>query len=334
MAYIPYNVTPKGISFVLKGSSRVIPRDHANYDNIKKAVLAGDVASVETMTDIVAFIAKVTNGDVKVSNDQVRYKDGSRKVPMYMAERILENVKNNEPIEAICRMLEKLMLNPNQDILEDLFKWVEVGNMPIHEDGDIVAFKKVQGDYYSVHTGKNGKLFQKPGTVCEMPREDCDENRNSTCSTGLHFCSYDYLSGFGSGGDSRVIIVKINPKDITAIPTDYNNTKGRCCRFEVIDEVPEEEAKVFFTGRNVYSRSSVTVTEMEDLEDDNSDDDVKKLSKPKADVKADTFVTSDGREFSYQNVRDALAAGSLTDASKALSVARSTLGGWKKKLGL
>ena len=29
------------------------------------------------------------------------------------------------------------------------------------------------------------------------------------------------------------MIVKINPADVVAIPTDYNNTKGRCCKYVV-----------------------------------------------------------------------------------------------------
>jgi hypothetical protein len=52
----------------------------------------------------------------------------------------------------------------------------------------------------------------------------------------LHFCSQEYLPHFG-GSDSRVVIVKINPRDVVSIPTDYNNAKGRACRYEVIGEV-------------------------------------------------------------------------------------------------
>ena len=33
------------------------------------------------------------------------------------------------------------------------------------------------------------------------------------------------------------MIVKINPRDVVSIPTDYNNAKGRACRYEVIGEV-------------------------------------------------------------------------------------------------
>ena len=36
------------------------------------------------------------------------------------------------------------------------------------------------------------------------------------------------------------MIVKINPKDVVAIPADYNNTKGRTCRYEVVGEYTDD----------------------------------------------------------------------------------------------
>lgn len=349
MTYIPYTVTPFGISFIVKGHSRVIAKDHSNYDAIKTAVFDGDIDQVVNLTDIIAFIAKLTKGDVQISNDAVRYKDGSREVPVYLATRILDNIRNKEPIEPICRMTEKLMENPNMDILEDLYRWIEKGNMPIAEDGDIIAFKKVQGDYYSVHSGPDGKLFQGIGELVKMPREDCDERRDVTCSRGLHFCSYDYLEKFGAAGSSKVIIVKINPKNIVAIPTDYNHTKGRCCEFLVIDEVPETEARQFFNG-NVY-QVPVAPTESEDFdldENENSDDenekdedleldDVEVSPKPfipSVTVASTTgdFLTSDGRSFTKKQISDAVSAFGPSKAAEALNIPRSTLGTWRKKL--
>jgi hypothetical protein len=36
------------------------------------------------------------------------------------------------------------------------------------------------------------------------------------------------------------MIVRINPKDMVSVPTDYANTKGRCCRYEVVAEYKED----------------------------------------------------------------------------------------------
>ena len=37
------------------------------------------------------------------------------------------------------------------------------------------------------------------------------------------------------------MVLKINPADVVSIPTDYNDAKGRACRYEVIDEIGGED---------------------------------------------------------------------------------------------
>jgi hypothetical protein len=69
-----------------------------------------------------------------------------------------------------------------------------------------------------------------------MERNAVDDNKDQTCSTGLHFCGLSYLDHFG-GSDSRTVIVKIDPADVVSIPSDYNGAKGRACRYEVIGEM-------------------------------------------------------------------------------------------------
>jgi hypothetical protein len=80
-----------------------------------------------------------------------------------------------------------------------------------------------------------------------MERNQVNDNKDVTCSAGLHFCSQGYLGHFSG---ERVMILKINPRDVVSIPTDYNNTKGRCARYEVVGEVGvrEEETTGAFTA--------------------------------------------------------------------------------------
>ena len=68
-----------------------------------------------------------------------------------------------------------------------------------------------------------------------MPRNQVMDDPNVTCAAGLHFCSIEYLNSMW-GHNGHTMIVKINPADVVSIPVDYNNSKGRCCRYEVIAE--------------------------------------------------------------------------------------------------
>ena len=35
--------------------------------------------------------------------------------------------------------------------------------------------------------------------------------------------------------NGHVMLLKINPADVVSIPADYNDTKGRCAKYEVVD---------------------------------------------------------------------------------------------------
>ena len=41
------------------------------------------------------------------------------------------------------------------------------------------------------------------------------------------------------------MILKINPRDVVSIPADYGDTKGRCCRYQVIGELGVDPADAF-----------------------------------------------------------------------------------------
>jgi hypothetical protein len=133
------------------------------------------------------------------------------------------------------------MTNPSKRAVTELYGFLEKNSLPITPDGHFLAYKKVRNDYLDIHSGT---MDNSVGMIVEMERNEVDDNKDQTCSTGLHFCSQDYLPHFGSGSDSRVVIVKINPSDVVSIPSDYNNAKGRACRYVVVGEIGNEGDKI------------------------------------------------------------------------------------------
>jgi hypothetical protein len=127
--------------------------------------------------------------------------------------------------------MENLYANPSKRAVTELYGFLEKNNLPITPDGYFLAYKKVRKDFLDVHSGT---MDNSPGTIVEMERNKVDDNKDQTCSTGLHFCGMSYLSHFGG---ERTVIVKINPADVVSIPSDYNDAKGRACRYEVIGEM-------------------------------------------------------------------------------------------------
>jgi hypothetical protein len=140
------------------------------------------------------------------------------------------------PIEPMVNFMENLYANPSKRAIDELYGFLEKSNLPITPDGHFLAYKKVRQNYFDVHSGT---MDNSVGKIVEMARNEVDDDKDRTCSAGLHFCSLGYLGHFGG---EKIMIVKINPADVVSIPSDYNDTKGRACRYEVIGELNKEEA--------------------------------------------------------------------------------------------
>lgn len=232
-----YTLTSNSINLYIRGKSRTVDKTHANYDAIREKLKTKPVvpsgswlAGLDDLIDVRSFVAKVTEGRVQVSEDNVHI--AGKPAPAYAGERVLEMLREGFDIKPLCRFLDKLHDNPTEDVKTDLYKWLEAAQMPLTEDGDFLAYKYVNSNYTSHHGFKN-----PVGEPVSMPREECDDDRNKTCSRGLHFASWDYVWNTGS----RKLVLKVNPRDVVAIPTDYNNHKGRACKYFILEEVTEEQ---------------------------------------------------------------------------------------------
>jgi predicted RNA-binding Zn-ribbon protein involved in translation (DUF1610 family) len=93
-------------------------------------------------------------------------------------------------------------------------------------------------DYTSIH---DKKTPNNVGTYLEMPRQEVDDNRNNTCSSGFHFCGREYLQSYGSKrrNNDRLLLLKINPADVVSIPSDYKNQKGRACKYLIYKDISD-----------------------------------------------------------------------------------------------
>jgi hypothetical protein len=95
-----------------------------------------------------------------------------------------------------------------------------------------------------------------------MNRARVDDNRAVGCSDGLHAGALNYVASYGSveSGD-RIVIVKINPKDVVSVPSDCNCEKLRTCEYLVVGEYQGELSKPLYS-------STFTDDDYEDDEDD------------------------------------------------------------------
>lgn len=228
---VAYILTPKGFSIFIDDKSYVVDQSHPNYTKISERLKDENYVGLVDLIDTTKTVTKLSNGLLKVSNGVVYY-DG-RQLNGVLVDTILKLIKGGFSVQPIVNFLNNLEKNPSKRAVDELYEFLAVGQIPITPDGFFVAYKKVRSNYFDIHSGT---FDNSVGQVCEMPRNKVDENSERTCSAGLHVCSYDYLKHFSSCSNDRVVICKINPADVVAIPKDYNNSKMRVCRYEVVAE--------------------------------------------------------------------------------------------------
>ena len=169
-------------------------------------------------------IEKQTKGKFTVVNGTVEI-DGET-LPKSLSDKLLEFVDNMLETGPLERFWDNLKENPTQSAREDLFSFLEANRVALTVDGCFIAYKKVRDDWWDSYTGKTYKNV--PGTLVKMDRDKVDSDRRNTCSAGLHVAAWEYASGFTG---NRIVEVKVNPRDVVAVPEDYQNQKMRVCQY-------------------------------------------------------------------------------------------------------
>lgn len=261
-----------GITLFIDGNAVNIPVTDQRFPKVVEAYNNGDVAKIKELTAppverVKAFIAQ-TGGVLKLVDGEVVDTTG-KAINNYVATQAVSMSKLGLNPQPLLNFLEKLRRNPSHTAQEELGKWVDKAQMPIDPDGDFYAYKKVRADYTSIH---DSTFRNDLGTVVSMPRGAVDDNRDRTCSNGLHFCSKDYLPMFGSNDVSncRVVLVKINPEHVVSIPSDYGDTKGRACEYLIVKDVTDEVG-LAAQGPNILNANQTPVYGCQSWEDDEDD---------------------------------------------------------------
>jgi len=176
---------------------------------------------------------------------------------------ILDFYKNDLDIDPLVNFWRNVRENPNPGSREQLFCFLEFHKVPLTPDGCFLVYKGVyrspNGDFYDCHTRS---IRNNVGDIVKMDRSLVDSNRSVTCSSGLHVATYGYAHGV-YGGDV-LLECKVDPRDVVAIPNDYNNQKMRVCAYEVICTGKSERKDLFLpwdTIRKLHLTSKKEQTE-------------------------------------------------------------------------
>jgi hypothetical protein len=264
---MPYIIQGSNITVVIGTTPHTVSKSHIAYNKVLAAIKANDWATVQDIIEPKKAVLNFGKGNIEIQGDKIFWK--GREMHNALTKRMVAMIQEDFPVEPLVAFMENLMENPSKRAVTELYGFLEKNTLPITPDGCFLAYKKVRADYLDCHSGS---VLNKPAvymteadlasiaedsgknqevqvevvdgvTVVSMERNLVDDDQNRTCSSGLHFCSKEYLGSFGG---QRILILKINPRDVVSIPTDYNDSKGRACRYEIVDEIDKDKADEAF----------------------------------------------------------------------------------------
>ena len=232
-----------GILVFIDGNSTRVTFDDTRYTEVVNAINGNDTDKLSELlappTKKLETLFSTSDGAMSFVLDDGIVKDNEGyEVNPLLYDMFLAHAKAGLKVNSLLAFHRNLRNNPSYQARNEIPEWVSKANMPITEDGYILAYKRVRSNYTSIHDGKTRNDI---GSSPKMNRREVDDNRNNTCSRGLHFCSKDYLPHFGSASSGdRVVLLKVNPADIVSIPNDYSYTKGRAWTYTILKDVTED----------------------------------------------------------------------------------------------
>lgn len=229
------------ISAVVEGKSYTISPDSKYYNHAKNALKQKDRKKLIEAFDLDKCLRSSSNNRLSLKDGKVIYKGGE--LHNALTVRICELMRKDLPFEPLFKFLGKILLNPRKESVNDLYRFLEFNTLPLTEDGNFLAYKRVTSDFKDFFTEK---IDNSIGESPKMPRQEVDSSNGVCSGSGLYVASRGYLDNYHSG-EGIIIIVEVDPQNVCAVPTSYENTKMRVCEYkvlQVVEDVDEHNTQI------------------------------------------------------------------------------------------
>lgn len=238
---VNYHILKESVVVSYDGKSVVVAKSDKRYEKVIACIKEERLEDIPMAVDL----TKQFEGTGFTLKDGTVLDEQENPLPQELNERIIQFKDEGLPYKPLMAFWENLKKNPSFNSRKALYKFLEHNGHPLTQDGCFIAYRGVTEDFKDKHTKK---FDNSPGQVVEMPRDEVDDNPNNTCSSGLHVACFEYAKDFGKGG--KLVEVKVNPADVVTVPVDYNGTKMRVCKFEVVQVCAEMRTELLDGHKN------------------------------------------------------------------------------------
>lgn len=237
---VNYMITDENITVNYDGQTHIVSRTDALADRLIKAVREQRLDEVPNLVSAAKRIENFSQGNFVVQDGKILV--NGVEAPPVLGNKIVRFSNEGLPFQPLVKFAERLQKNPSYRAVQELFQFLEKNDHPITENGNFIAYKRVRSDFMDIYTGT---MSNAVGSVVEMPRNQVNEDSNQTCSYGLHVANWHYAhTQYGSSTrESDIMLeVEVDPADVVAIPTDYNQSKMRVCKYTVLGTIDREHS--------------------------------------------------------------------------------------------
>lgn len=227
------------LTFVLANRTYSINKNDPFFLQAVAAYAKGDWDTVLSFVDRPQYLVKYSEGRVKVVDGAVLYDD--QPIHGYVVDKILAFMEAALPIGPIVRFLDDLQNAKAEHVKEDLYKFLELNDLPLTDDGGFLAYKQVKADGSPFFIAGTNIVY-KVGETYEMEYKDCDTSRDECGRQGWH-CGNRSFWGAGNfdakgdyTGNGRMLMVKLMPSWVVSVPSSASGSKLRAFKMEVVAE--------------------------------------------------------------------------------------------------
>lgn len=280
MLKVNWFITDQNVTVNYNGQTHIVKRTDALATNLINAIKEGRLDDVPNLVSVAQAMEHKSKGDVVVRDGELFVK-GVR-VPTELARKIQQFIDEGLPYQPLVKFAENLQGNPSFRAVNELFQFLEKNNHPLTENGNFIAYKRVRADFKDIYSGT---FDNTPGLPpVEVPRNQVDEDPNRTCSRGLHVANWSYAhTQFASHNPTTDVMleVEVNPADVVAVPTDYDQAKMRVCKYKVLGVTQTEykdsglrltDPNYSFVDASSSTASEEVCTKQPDFEEDEDED--------------------------------------------------------------
>ena len=244
---ISYTLSAESATVIHKGKSYTVKKGTPNFVGLRQALLDERWDDVPKYLTIEKSLNEWAKGFFTLEGNQFFYKEEA--LPADLNNRIMAMATSGEDPQSLFNFWERLQKNPSWRSVQQLYTFLEHGNIPITRSGHLLAYKGVTSNFKDAHSGK---IDNHPGAINKMPRNKVSDDPNVPCHYGFHVGDLSYARSFSN----RTVICMVDPEHVVCVPKDESNRKMRVCEYTVVGNYGTKLPDTLFSDPVVESAIS------------------------------------------------------------------------------